>query len=99
MMPKGTTDPIETRQRILEAAGEVFAEQGFRSATVRDICQRAGANVAAVNYHFGDKAKLYEAVLEQALRTAVGRYPPDYGLTKGADAEARLRAFIHSFLL
>lgn len=53
-----------TRLRILEAAGEMFAERGFESTTVRDICQAAGANVAAVNYYFGDKERLYvEAVV------------------------------------
>ncbi len=55
-MANFTTDTThETRQRLIEAVGEVFAERGFRAATVRDICQRAQANVAAVNYYFGDK--------------------------------------------
>jgi AcrR family transcriptional regulator len=88
-----------TRQRLLEVAGEVFAEQGFRSATIRDICARAGANVAAVNYHFGDKERLYLAVLEHAHSTALGRYPPDLGTTGDSSAEERLRAFVRSFLL
>jgi TetR/AcrR family transcriptional regulator, regulator of cefoperazone and chloramphenicol sensitivity len=53
-----------TRDRIIEAAGEIFAERGFEATTVRDICQAAGANVAAVNYYFGDKQRLFvEAVL------------------------------------
>lgn len=55
-----------TRTKLLEAAGQVFAEQGFQAATIREICARAGANVAAVNYHFGDKGELYEEVLRQA---------------------------------
>jgi TetR/AcrR family transcriptional regulator, regulator of cefoperazone and chloramphenicol sensitivity len=61
------SDP--TREKLLEAAGQVFAENGFHAATVREICSRAGANVAAVNYYFGDKSELYEEVLRRALFT------------------------------
>lgn len=50
-----------TRLRLIEAAGEVFAEQGLKGARVRDICKRAGANIAAINYHFGGKRALYLA--------------------------------------
>jgi AcrR family transcriptional regulator len=96
-MPEAT--PHETRQRLLEAAGEVFAERGFRAATVRDICQRAKANIAAVNYHFGDKERLYTAVLQYAFGCALQRYPPLLGLDSQASPERRLRAFIHSFML
>ena len=88
----------DTRQRLLEAAGEVFAEKGFRSATVREICSRAGANVAAVNYHFGDKDRLYAAVLKYAHRRALEKFPPSLGLPESASAEDRLKVFIRSFL-
>ncbi|MFN0009276.1 MAG: CerR family C-terminal domain-containing protein [Planctomycetota bacterium] len=91
-------DPA-ARTRLLQAAGEVFAEQGFRSATVRAICARAGTNVAAVNYHFRDKESLYALVLENALQAAVERFPPDLGVTPESSAEDRLRAFIRSLLL
>ncbi len=88
----------ETRQRLLEAAGAVFAEHGFRAATVREICERARANVAAVNYHFGDKEALYSMAIRHWLGAAIQKYPPDGGLGPEAPAEARLRAFVRSFL-
>jgi AcrR family transcriptional regulator len=92
------TVEADTRQRLLEAAGEVFAAQGFRQATVREICQRAGANIAAVNYHFGGKDELYAAVLEYAGAEALRRYPVGAGVEPGATAEARLGAFISNYL-
>ncbi len=55
-----------TRERLLEAATQLFAEHGFRGASVRDLCDLARANPAAVSYHFGGKRQLYRAVLRQA---------------------------------
>ena len=94
-----TTSDIQTRQRVLEAAVEVFAEHGFRKATVRDICKRAHANVAAINYHFRDKEGLYTAVLQYAHQCACEKYPPQLGLRGDATLEQRLQAFVRSLLL
>ncbi len=62
-------DGKETRSKVLRAACEVFARKGFRAATVADICRRAGANVASVNYYFGDKASLYREAWRYALES------------------------------
>jgi AcrR family transcriptional regulator len=87
-----------TRRHLLEAAGEVFAEVGFRDATVREICQRAGANVAAINYHFGDKATLYVEVLRHAHGKALEKYPLLLGVAETAPPEEKLHAFVFSLL-
>jgi AcrR family transcriptional regulator len=94
------TDPASsgTRLRLIQAAGEVFAEKGFRAAQVRDICRRASANVAAVNYHFGNKAALYEAVLLYAHRSATAKYPLAGTLEGLADPAERLGTLIEAFL-
>src|SRR5476649_1551139 len=90
--------PDETRRQLLEAAGGVFAEVGFRDATVREICRRAGANVAAINYHFGDKETLYLEVLRYAHGKALAKYPPMLDLPDDAPPKKKLRAFVHSML-
>jgi TetR/AcrR family transcriptional regulator, regulator of cefoperazone and chloramphenicol sensitivity len=59
--------PDDTRTRLLTAAVEVFAENGYEGTTIRKICGRAGANVALVNYHFGDKMELYLEVIRYAI--------------------------------
>ena len=90
---------IDTRQRILDVAGPIFAEHGFRAATIREICDKADANIAAVNYHFGSKENLYTEVLRSWLQKQEEKHPPDGGLRDGATAEERLRAFIRAVVL
>jgi AcrR family transcriptional regulator len=85
-----------TKARLLEAAGEEFAERGFIGARVRAICARAGANPAAVNYHFGGKEQLYLAAVLEAHRCGM-QTPPETAVTAGTPAE-QLRQYIHFFL-
>lgn len=88
----------QTRDRLLRAAGEAFVRAGFRRATVREIVRRAGANVAAVNYHFGGKQGLYAEVLRHGVSVGLERYPIDMGLPPNPMPEQRLLAFVRSFL-
>ena len=102
-MFKRQSKPIDsesshTEARLLEAAGEIFAEFGYRAATVRQICEKAGANVAAVNYYFGDKEQLYLAVLRSVPDAHAEKYPYPRGLSNNASAEELLRAYIESLL-
>jgi AcrR family transcriptional regulator len=62
--------PDPTREKLVDAAGRVFAEHGYYATTVREICMRAEANVAAVNYHFGDKLGLYKEVVRKSIEAA-----------------------------
>src|SRR3954447_22566535 len=85
-----------TKVRLLEAAGEEFAEKGLELARVRAICERAGANLAAVNYHFGDKEHLYVEALREAHRCGVDLEDPSPA--RDLSPSDRLRTFIHHFL-
>jgi AcrR family transcriptional regulator len=88
-----------TRARLITAAGEVFAEHGFQAATVRDICTRAGANIAAVNYHFRDKAGLYLAVLRHSMAGGTDMPEPRDAARLAKTPEEALRLMISAMLL
>ena len=93
------TDSLnDTRTRILHVAAEVFADFGFERATVRVICERASVNVAAINYHFGDKENLYIEVLKYCKALAFEKYPSDQDTKKTDPPEIKLKAFIRSFV-
>jgi AcrR family transcriptional regulator len=88
-------DGKETRNRLLNAACEIFAEKGYRNAKVAEICRRADANVAAVNYYFGDKASLYT----EAWRHAFNKY----AISASSDGvhtspDDQLRAYIQTLM-
>lgn len=65
----------DTRQRLMDAAGPIFADRGYKSTTVREICTQAGVNLALVNYHFGDKENLYAEAVRHASQSCMDRTP------------------------
>jgi AcrR family transcriptional regulator len=86
-----------TKERLIQTASEIFAEKGFRESTVAEICEKADANIAAVNYHFGDKSKLYKEVWNYLYRESEKSFPiPDTHEEVGA--ETWLRLFLRSRL-
>lgn len=85
---------LKTPKNLLQAASEVFAEKGYRDATIAEICERAGANIAAVNYHFGDKETLYREAWRYAFQESLKVHPPDGGVAENAPPEERLRGRI-----
>lgn len=86
-----------THDRLLEAAIQVFGEVGYRDATLREICRRAGANNAAINYHFGGKEHLYLAVIEHAIQD-MKEHMPAVDSSQAAPPEEKLRGMIGAFL-
>jgi AcrR family transcriptional regulator len=88
------TDGSATRLHILETAGQLFAERGFAESTSKEICTRAGTNMAAVNYHFGSRDGLYEAVLIEAHRQLVSIDELVSLATASADPRLKLRTFL-----
>jgi AcrR family transcriptional regulator len=93
-----TTRDTETRGRLLKAAERLFADRGFKKVTVRDICRAARANVAAVNYHFGDKLGLYREVLQSATDAMRATNDAAREAGVGQSPEEQLRRYIAIFV-
>jgi AcrR family transcriptional regulator len=90
-------DGEDTQQRILEAAGTIFAEKGFRATNVREICKLAKVHPGAVNYYFRSKEQLYVEAVRHAYQACAAEVPlPSW--PEGTPPEQRLRDFIRVFL-
>ena len=88
------TDGEATRARLLEAAGQLFSQQGFAETTGKAIAQRAGADLASINYHFGNRNGLYQAVLLEAHRQILDLEDLQRIASSGLSAPQRLHALL-----
>jgi AcrR family transcriptional regulator len=88
--------PLPTKERIIDAAGAVFAQKGFKAATIRQIAKTAHANVASINYYFRDKEGLYRAVLDDIFSKGFQQFPSTCDPEKTCSPEQRLYTFIHA---
>jgi TetR/AcrR family transcriptional regulator, regulator of cefoperazone and chloramphenicol sensitivity len=88
----------KTQKRIVAAASEIFANNGYRHSTIRAISDRASVNVAAINYHFGGKKNLYLAVLKYWQTKAFEKYPFDPSDITTGTPQKRLGAFVRVLL-
>ena len=92
--PKTNPASADTRQRLVDAAALLFANKGFEHVTVREICKASNANVAAVNYHFGDKAGLYRAVVTMAIEQMLETNELSQRAGDGLSPEEQIRGFV-----
>ena len=92
MKRKKNREDRDTRWHLLEIAGQVFSEKGFAGTTGKEICRRAKANVAAINYHFQSLDGLYAAVLKEATRRLPSVQALRTALTRESEPEAKLTA-------
>jgi AcrR family transcriptional regulator len=90
---------LDAKEKLIRSAIEVFAEQGYRDGKIANIVEGAGANIAAVNYHFGSKDQLFVAALRQAFADADEVYPSRGGLPDSASAEKKIAAVARAVLI
>ena len=90
---------VRTRNQIFLAAVKVFAQKGYKGATVRAICSLAGAaNINSINYYYGGKESLYKAILENIFSEYQKRKGRRTDVKKEKDMpEKRLRGFIYTY--
>lgn len=90
--------PESAKVRLLAAAEVIFADYGYEGASIRQICTKAGMNVAAVNYHFGDKERLYIEAVKRAHMCSAKDMPIENLASPDTPPLARLEGFIRGMV-
>lgn len=94
----GTDSSAATRASLIDAAAPLFAKEGYDGTKTRDIADKAKANVSAINYHFGSKMGLYQAVIRQQAEETNETYPLETDATRKETPEKRLHWLVHNLL-
>lgn len=94
----GTDSSAATRAALIDAAAPLFAHVGFEGARTRDIADKAKANVSAINYHFGSKMGLYQAVIKKQAEETNDAFPLETETIRKADPATRLHWLVHNLL-
>lgn len=89
---------VDTPDQIMGAAARLFTERGYAGVELKDIVKAARVNGASVHYHFGDKRRLYNKVIEQGLRDREAAVPLEGEADTRLSAAERLHAFVHSLM-
>ncbi len=89
----------DTYSRLIESAGALFAQKGFKETTIREICEHADANIASVNYYFRDKKKLFLQVLHFVIEKSEEKYPVDRLYDEFVTPKDKLHEFVHDIVM
>lgn len=93
---KNNSSALQTKSKLIRAAGEVFGEVGLEAATIQQITRRAGTSLAAINYHFSDKYNLYNAVVQEAYDIIIDTFRRIQSIQKDGTPEQRLEHFVRN---
>lgn len=94
----GTDSSAATQLALIEAAAPLFAKDGYEGTKTRDIADKAKANVSAINYHFGSKMGLYQAVIRKQAEETHETFPLETDAIRQESPEKRLHWLVHNLL-
>jgi AcrR family transcriptional regulator len=94
---KNNSSALETKRKLVEAAGQIIGQVGLEAATIQQITRKAGTSLAAVNYHFTDKFNLYNAVVQEAYEFIIDTFRRIQSIQIEGTPAQRLEHFIRSF--